>query len=101
MQSLRRRAPRSAPPRRLGTLRVWLRTIAGICRTAAVQHADGMRLDFWQAVRTLRAAPALSLVALISLALGIGANTAIFGFLDTLFVRGPAGVSAPAALVGV
>jgi predicted permease len=86
---------------RLGVLRVWLRTIAGICRTAAAQHADGMRLDLWQAVRALRATPALSLIALLSLALGIGANTAIFGFLNTLFVRVPAGVSAPEALVGV
>jgi predicted permease len=86
---------------RLGVLWVWLRTIAGICRTAAAQHADGMRLDLCQAARALRATPALSLIALLSLALGIGANTAIFSFLNTLFVRLPGGISAPQDLVGV
>ena len=86
---------------RWGAARLWVRTIAGLCRTAARQHVDAMRQDFVYAVRTLRRTPGLSLVAIVSLALGIGANTAIFGFLNTLFLRAPMEVAAPGALVGV
>lgn len=39
------------------------------------------------ASRALRAAPLVSLVAILSLALGIGANTAIFSIVDALMLR--------------
>lgn len=39
------------------------------------------------AARSLRAQTAVSLVAILSLALGIGANTAIFSILDGLLLR--------------
>jgi putative ABC transport system permease protein len=39
------------------------------------------------ALRSLRAAPVVSGVAILSLALGIGANTAMFSILDTLLLR--------------
>ncbi len=39
------------------------------------------------ALRTLTAAPVVSLVAILSLALGIGANTAIFSILDGLVLK--------------
>ena len=39
------------------------------------------------AFRTLRAAPAVSAIAILSLALGIGANTAMFSILDSLLLR--------------
>jgi predicted permease len=38
-------------------------------------------------VRSMLRTPAITLVALISLALGIGANTAIFSFLDAMMLR--------------
>ncbi len=44
---------------------------------------DDLRL----AVRALRATPIISLVAVLSLALGIGANTAIFSLVNSLLLR--------------
>ncbi len=43
--------------------------------------------DLRWAVRSLRRAPASSAVAVLSLALGIGANTAIFSMINTLLLR--------------
>lgn len=38
--------------------------------------------DLCLAIRSLRAAPIVTCVAILSLALGIGANTAVFSILD-------------------
>jgi len=43
--------------------------------------------DLRDAFRALRASPIVSSVAILSLALGIGANTAIFSILDSLLLR--------------
>ena len=43
--------------------------------------------DLRDAVRSLRSTPVVSLMAILSLALGIGANTAIFSIVDSLFLR--------------
>jgi len=46
-----------------------------------------MLKDFRFALRTLRQNPGFALVAIISLALGIGANAAIYSFADALLLR--------------
>src|SRR5215813_13245478 len=43
--------------------------------------------DLKFALRTLRRSPLFSLIAILSLALGIGANTAIFSLMDQLLLR--------------
>ena len=47
----------------------------------------GVQRDVRLGVRLLRANPAYALVAILSLALGIGANTAIFELLDAVLLR--------------
>jgi len=56
--------------------------------------------DVRYAARTLRRSPGFTVVAVLSLALGIGANTAIFSLIDTLMLRSLP-VSHPEQLVEV
>jgi hypothetical protein len=48
---------------------------------------DDARRDVLYAVRTFRRTPGFSLVAVLTLALAIGANTAIFSVVDQLLIR--------------
>jgi predicted permease len=48
---------------------------------------ESLMQDIYFGVRAMCRSPALTIVALISLALGIGANTAIFSFLDAVMLR--------------
>ena len=54
--------------------------------------------DLSDACRALRATPIVSGAAILSLALGIGANTAIFSILDSLLLK-PLPVPEPQRLV--
>ncbi len=56
--------------------------------------------DIRYAVRGLRRAPAFAITAIVTLALGIGANTAIFSVIDALLLR-PLAVADPDRLVAV
>src|SRR5262245_53893154 len=48
---------------------------------------DELRADLRCGLRGIRRSPAFAIVATISLALGIGANTLIFSVLDSTFLR--------------
>jgi predicted permease len=56
--------------------------------------------DLRLAVRSLLRTPLVSAVVVLSLALGIGANTAVFGVVNSLFLR-PLPVADPASLVTI
>ena len=60
---------------------------------------DTVRQDARYALRGLRREPAFTWFAVVTLALGIGANAAMFGVVDRLLVRGPDHVRDPDRLV--
>jgi predicted permease len=53
----------------------------------------GLLLDLRTAARSLRRRPLLSVIALVSLAVGLGANTAIFSLVNVLFLEPLPGIS--------
>ena len=72
--------------------------MAELARGRRVHMLDEFVQDVRYGVRTLLKHPAFTTTAVLSLALGIGANTAIFSVFDALLVR-PLPVAAPNELV--
>jgi predicted permease len=73
--------------------RAALRAMGGVeqhkeeCRDArGVRFVEELVADLRYALRSLRRTPALAAVVIVSLALGIGANTAIFSVLDSVML---------------
>lgn len=85
----------AAARRRFGNLTVIAEELR---RAAGFGFIDRARQDLGYAVRGLRRSPAFTLTVVVTLALGLGANAAIFSFLDRLFARAPDGVTSPSSI---
>src|SRR5262245_10791150 len=75
-------------------------TVERVRDTRSLAWLDDAWQDVKYSIRTLRKAPAFAAVAIVTLALGIGANTAIFSAVDTILIR-PLPYSQPDRLVMV
>jgi putative ABC transport system permease protein len=85
-------AARAEAIRRLGDVAALKKTMAGLARKRDREmnlalRIDEFRADLEFAVRQLLHAPAFTLVATLTLALGIGANSAIFALVDATLLR--------------
>jgi predicted permease len=69
-------------------------------RLRLTEQLERVKFDVTFALRQLRRAPAFALVAVLTLAVGVGANTAIFTIVDAVLLR-PLPVPAPNELIAV
>jgi len=82
--------------------RAYIRAMDRYTETASRrrQLMDDLRQDLTHALRTLRRSPGFAAVAILALALGIGATTAIFTLINAALLR-PLPVPHPEQLVGI
>jgi putative ABC transport system permease protein len=93
-------AARAKAARRFGTLDAAQRAMESTAahREAKMRMRDRVESflqDLRYVFRSLRRTPTFVISATLTLALGLGANAALFSILDRLYLQAPAGVTAP------
>lgn len=71
----------------MNTIKLWIEVITDIFRTAPREHIEILAQDVKYGLRLFRRDALPSIIAVAALAIGIGANTAIFSFVNAIIIR--------------